>query len=117
MDDADSPWTAIDKRLEGQPVTMGTATVQPVAQVKGRRIKGGGEQGGGSAVLVQLEPVEVIVTENGQERTIPTAKPQAEPLRGIVMAGGAVAAGCLAVMVVAHRFAKKSVKRHTKEVQ
>jgi hypothetical protein len=110
MGKAESPQTNIDRRFEGEPVQVGDRTVQPVGRVTGKQFGGGNEQGSLSGVLAQLQPLEVVVQEGGQERTIPMADPQRQQLRGIVMTGLAISTGCILLMLTARRLAKRQVK-------
>ena len=117
MGDNQSPWTEIDRRLEGSPLEVGGRTVQPVARLKGWQFSAGKQQGGFSALLAHMLAVEVVVREDAEERTIHLTGPQFEEMRGILMAGATLAVGCLAVMVVAHRLTRKAMKRHKEEVK
>ena len=45
MGDKESPWTEIDRRLEGDPLEVGGRTVQPVGRLKGKQITAGNANG------------------------------------------------------------------------
>ena len=107
MGKAESPQTNIDRRFEGEPVQVGDRIVQPVGRMTGKQFGGGNEQGSFSGVLAQLQPLEIIVREGEEEHTIPMTGSQQQALRGIVMAGLAVSAGCILLMLTARRLARR----------
>ena len=92
----------IDKRLQGEPIQAGGRTVEPVARLSGFIGWGGGEDGSGGGGWLKLTPQEVIVRDaKGAEQRLDLNDPTAIALRGVAMAGMAVAVVSWLVMILA----------------
>jgi hypothetical protein len=90
----------IDRLLTGQQITVGGRTIQPVARAGGWYGGSQVEGGGGAAARVHVTPVEVVVREpDGAERRVATPDATRQVVRGIVVAGLAVAGVCMAIML------------------
>jgi hypothetical protein len=100
-------WTKVEERLTVGPIVIGARAIQPVAQAVGWRWAGGRNPAGFAGALVRIRPLEIIVHEGEEERTIPIADPEAEALRAIVFLGILVSLSCWFVMFVAQRFEKR----------
>ncbi|MFN8470843.1 MAG: hypothetical protein U0822_01370 [Anaerolineae bacterium] len=78
----------VDRQLTGEPITIGSRTVQPVASVTGWAGGGGDGNGGGGGGFVSITPLEVVVRDDtGREQHIPTPDATNAALRGILIAG------------------------------
>ncbi len=91
----------IDRELIGEPISVGSRTIQPVARVSGWSGGKMGVTGGGAGGWVRVRPVEVIVREgDGSESRvpIPDAGAVAVALRSIASQALAVAGVCAAVI-------------------
>src|SRR5687767_4982625 len=76
---------AIDRRLVGPPVTIGTRTLQPVARVTGWRVGAADEPGSGAGAMLRLRPIEVLVREaDGREYSVSTMSPTPAMLYGML---------------------------------
>ena len=91
----------IDKHLHGEPIQAGGRTVEPVARLSGFIGRGGGENGSGGGGWLKLKPQEVIVRDGkSAEQRLDLNDPTAIALRGVAMAGMAVAVVSWRVMIV-----------------
>lgn len=101
MQDRGRTPTRIEKRIAGQPITVGERTIQPAAQVAGWVGSGGGETGGGAGAWLRVTPVEVVVREgDGTEHRVPITDPTREAMRGIVLSAFLVAAVCWLIIII-----------------
>jgi hypothetical protein len=111
MDKSKPVWAKFEQRLAAEPIISGSRTLQPVAQVTGLYWAGGGKTPGFAGALAQVRPLEIIVREGEEERTIPIANPaidaEGKALRAIVLSGMMVSLFCWFVMFVAQRFARR----------
>ena len=105
-----SPWTKIDRQLEGEAITVGDRTIHPVGRLKGWQIRAGDGTGAFFGLGARLEPLEVVVREDDDEVRISITDPLQEPLRGILFAGIAVSAICLFIMLLATLAATRQSK-------
>ena len=91
----------VDKWLEGEPILVGKHSLQPKARLSGSIGWGGGENGSGGGGWLKLKPLEVIVRDGeGAEQRLDLNDPTAIVLRGVAMAGMAVAVVSWLVMIL-----------------
>lgn len=91
----------IDRRLEGESIQVGGRIIQPVARLSGFVGFGGGENGSGGGGWLKLTPLEVIARDaEGAEQRLTLNDPTAIALRGVAMAGMAVAVVSWVVMIL-----------------
>lgn len=100
-------FTHIDKIVELPATTVGNRTLRPIARVQGWYARGGEEGNGGSGAVLRVAPKEVIVEEGGDQYSVTIVDPLREPLHGFVMAGIAVGALSLIVMIVTRRIVER----------
>ena len=94
-----------EKRLEGQPVAIGDYTLQPVAQVSGWHLTAKGETAQGAGALLQLKPLEVLVsTGEAEPYALPLTDESQEALKAIAQAGLVVAVLCWVMIIAAKIF-------------
>jgi len=73
-----------ERRLIGEPITVGERTIQPIARVAGWYGLGGSETSGGAGAWLRVTPVEVIVRESdGAEYRVSATDPTREAMRRI----------------------------------
>ncbi len=78
----------VQRRLTGEPMTIGGRTLQPIASVSGWIGGGGNEEGSGGGALLSVTPLEVIVHEaDDREQRVPTPDAAGAALKGILLAG------------------------------
>ena len=95
------PGGRIARELVGEPVTVGTYSVQPVAQLSGRYGGGGNEQGRGFGGMFRVTPTKAIVrSEDGRQEEVVIKDVTDEAISGIVRATAAVAVVCLLLTFV-----------------
>lgn len=93
--------TRIQKRIAGEPITVGRWTIQPVAQVTGWIGSGGSETGGGAGAWLRAAPIEVVVRgADGIERRVPITDPTREAMREIILSALLIAAICWLIMII-----------------
>jgi hypothetical protein len=102
-----SPWEKIDRRLEGDQFEIGDRTVQPVVRLTGMRFGAGNDRGEGAGAVVELQPEEAIVRENGTVYSVSLAGSQRKSVGDTVAVGSAIAVGCLSIMLVSRILATK----------
>jgi hypothetical protein len=94
----------VDRELVGEPLAVGSYTVQPAAKVGGWYGASEGAGGGGFGGWLHVVPTGVTVRDRyGREQSLPIIDTTAETLRGIVGAGLFVAVTCLVLMLVGKR--------------
>jgi hypothetical protein len=98
------PWIKIEQRLTAEPIHRAGWTVQPVAQLVGWQWAGRGPTGGFAGALMRIRPLELIVHQDGAERTIPMVDPVNNGVRAILLTALMVSSFCWVVMFVAQRF-------------
>ncbi len=106
----EAPWSAIDKRLVGEPVGLAGRTVVPVGRLRGKYQSGGNEYGAVSWFAGTVEPVEIEVTEENERYTIPIEVSRRESLRGYIAAGTAVVLSCILIRIATPRIARKLIQ-------
>jgi len=95
MTDQQPEFKEIDKQLVGEPIAVAKYTLQPVAQVTGQRMSIEGETGGGAGAWLRVNPVKVIVCEDGgKEYEVSITDDTREAVQQIAQAGLLVAAVC-----------------------
>ena len=91
----------VDKWLEGEPILVGKHSLQPKARLSGFIGWGDGENGGGGGGWLKLKPLEVIARDaEGTEQRLDLNDPTAIALRGVAIAGMAVAVVSWLVMIL-----------------
>jgi hypothetical protein len=93
------------KRLEGESVVVGEYSLQPVAQVAGWHMTAKGQTGQGAGALLQIKPLEVIVSQGDDEPyAIHLTSETEEAMKGIAISGLVIAALCSFIIIGANIF-------------
>ena len=92
----------IDRLIEAEPIVIGDRSIQPVAKLIGWETEGDAESGSYVGKVGRLTPLEVRIDDGESQDVIEIDDPLVEPLRGILMAGAAVTAVCMLIMLVAN---------------
>lgn len=106
-----APIGKLDRELLGEPVPVGTRTLQPVARLTGW--SGGQHSGraGGAGAWLQLQPVEVIVREeDGREYHVPVVDKTQMAIKGIWQGALVFAALCWLITVVIRLVARRRAR-------
>ena len=91
----------VDKWLEGEPIVVGKHSLRPKARLSGFIGWGDGENGSGGGGWLKLTPQEVIARDaEGAEQRLTLNDPTAIALRGVAVAGMAVAVVSWLVMIL-----------------
>jgi hypothetical protein len=92
MDETKGRRNRVDRILVANPVTIGGRTLQPVARAGGWAGSGEGEQGRGFGGLLQIQPLEVRVSEPGRDDyTVSISDPTRDAIRRMALAALLVA--------------------------
>ena len=95
----------LEKRLEGESIVVGEYNLHPVAQVAGWHITAKGETGQGAGALLQVKPIEVIVSKgDGEPYPIHLTSETEEAMKGIAISALVIAALCALIILGANIF-------------
>jgi hypothetical protein len=100
-------WRRLDQQLRLEPITSGQRTIQPVAQLTGWQWINAQATASSGGVLVCIQPLAVIVRQDGVEHTIPIVDPLRAALRALSLTGLFISLGCWFVMLIVQRRARR----------
>lgn len=99
--------TQVDQEMVGEPVQVGSYTIQPLARAQGRVWRA--PEGEGQGVFMQLNPTAVRITDqDGSESLLPIpSSSENSILRGMAAGAAAIAGVCIFIMLAAQLLSRR----------
>jgi hypothetical protein len=104
-------WASVHQRLAGEPSTYAGRTLQPIAETTGWQPAGAGAGAHLAGAAVRIRPLEILVQEGDQERTIPIVDSERNTLRVIALVAMMVGMLCWLIIIATRVFLKQ--RSHT----
>jgi hypothetical protein len=103
------PWTSVYQRLAGEPTTNAGRCLQLIAEKTGWQSQGAGERPHLPGAAVQIRPLEILVQEGDQQRTISIVDPERYTLRGIAFVAMMVSMLCWLTIIATRLIMQQSL--------